>query len=671
MIKDLPDHYSMTEPATIYDEETLTVIELVGRLYAKVKHCIDEVNKNTENIPLYIANKFDDHLTGGAFDQQLKEYCADLEKRLDAIIGNTTEGSTTLDNEIIDARVNGDGAIMPTAGDAIRETWHNLKGFIDTFTNRFLSYNTRPHGMKYNRFNPFTCTPNTGLSNDDGTEVDATQWVTDFIAFKGGDTIYTTPACYKIAVYGSGMKFIGIAHDGSTLPDNASYVRVIFNNTDVAYFDRFKVTITNNAKYAVGYMPFYLREIDYEIEMLTHQITGKAFDSDSFIIGGLSINSKTMPVITAGTKRLVTPMPFTLLKGVSVSFGTARCRVFKIDSTTGKATMIHDDVSSFTVADTGLYMLAIRNSNNTELVAGTTFYSPVGADEILEQIIIKFDTNNTSHNAVRRAYQPNYEKELSVNMEHNDYPADITFIGDNLYVFNSSDDAHTDFKRISVYTVGANILTKQDIEITHNLGHVNSVDYSAGNNALIMGNGSNDGTLLGEIIIYPNVNMTNGAVLRYEDAIKINVGAEGWGIKTNVVWGERNLTGAYNLIYVITNNNQDVYKLCLHKSGTSFTGGYTIIDHWHTDEYIDVNQGSVFHNSTLYVGLGHEWLHFSGMHLMRDGSIHHNECYLQMYMQDGSTHHTGDYTSGIAVKDGYIYVYMSHGYIYKFREDII
>ena len=46
MIEKLTEHYSFTNPASVYDEEPLTALELVGRLANKIKEVIELVNKN-------------------------------------------------------------------------------------------------------------------------------------------------------------------------------------------------------------------------------------------------------------------------------------------------------------------------------------------------------------------------------------------------------------------------------------------------------------------------------------------------------------------------------------------------------------------------------------------------------------------------------------------------
>lgn len=49
MIDKLPTHYSMNNPASVYDEEALTALELAGRTAQKVNECVDLMNETHEH----------------------------------------------------------------------------------------------------------------------------------------------------------------------------------------------------------------------------------------------------------------------------------------------------------------------------------------------------------------------------------------------------------------------------------------------------------------------------------------------------------------------------------------------------------------------------------------------------------------------------------------------
>ena len=102
------------------------------------------------------------------------------------------------------------------------------------------------------------------------------------------------------------------------------------------------------------------------------------------------------------------------------------------------------------------------------------------------------------------------------------YMSDHTFIGDKLYVINASSDDHSSYAGVTVYKVDPDAKTATyEKTIQHNLGHANSIDYCAGTDCLILGNGSSDATLPGKIFILPNVSAKTS--WEFSDCIVIDV----------------------------------------------------------------------------------------------------------------------------------------------------
>lgn len=130
-------HYSLTTPASVYDEEAMTALELAGRTAGKVNECIDEVNR----LPTTVKEEVEKHIEGGAFDEQINEHTEELTHQMTAteqefeeevkvlrsqlanLLGSIQAGGGTgsMDNEIIDARVGFNGEINPSLGEAIRK----------------------------------------------------------------------------------------------------------------------------------------------------------------------------------------------------------------------------------------------------------------------------------------------------------------------------------------------------------------------------------------------------------------------------------------------------------------------------------------------------------------------------------------------------------------------
>lgn len=125
------NHYSITAAPSVYDEEAMTALELAGRTAAKVNESVEAFNELEEHtterlaaqdaaIPVKVAETVQEHIDGGTFDAQIDESLGNLELRMDNMLGSMTTGSTTMDAEIIDARLGEDDVRYTNLGSAIR-----------------------------------------------------------------------------------------------------------------------------------------------------------------------------------------------------------------------------------------------------------------------------------------------------------------------------------------------------------------------------------------------------------------------------------------------------------------------------------------------------------------------------------------------------------------------
>lgn len=149
------NHYSIENPATIYDEEAMTSLELAGRTAAKVNEIVGDQNKlrqeteehleaqdesirvmNEETMPGKVTEEVQEQIDNGSFDRAIDEYAGELEARLNNLLANTPEGSTTMDAEIIDARIGYNGNSFSNLGVAIRE---QIKIFARRYRNHVRS----------------------------------------------------------------------------------------------------------------------------------------------------------------------------------------------------------------------------------------------------------------------------------------------------------------------------------------------------------------------------------------------------------------------------------------------------------------------------------------------------------------------------------------------------
>lgn len=144
MIEKMNTHYSMTNPASIYDEEALTALELAGRTTAKVNECVEKCNETEtetrehlasqdllienrmdaqdEAIPVNVTNEVQKQINDGTFDKAIDKYAGNLENRVDNLLGSVTSGSTTMDAEIIDGRT-GEKETYANLGNAVRDAY--------------------------------------------------------------------------------------------------------------------------------------------------------------------------------------------------------------------------------------------------------------------------------------------------------------------------------------------------------------------------------------------------------------------------------------------------------------------------------------------------------------------------------------------------------------------
>lgn len=129
-------HYLLESIASIYDEESLTLPQLVARVTAKLNEVVktfntleNDTNRAIENqyilIPITIKERVEEYINNGDFNRAISTYLNHMNERLDNLLGSVTEGSTTLDAELLDLRVDPSGFVWDFAGEAIRYNTHN------------------------------------------------------------------------------------------------------------------------------------------------------------------------------------------------------------------------------------------------------------------------------------------------------------------------------------------------------------------------------------------------------------------------------------------------------------------------------------------------------------------------------------------------------------------
>lgn len=139
----LNHHYSMENPASVYDEEAMTALQLAARTTAKVNEAVEAFNEletntnahlseqdnniktmNEVTMPANVAAEVQRKIDSGEFADEIDKYAGNLERRVDNLLGVIAPGSTTsaMDAEIIDARLGVIGDSTETnLGNSIRK----------------------------------------------------------------------------------------------------------------------------------------------------------------------------------------------------------------------------------------------------------------------------------------------------------------------------------------------------------------------------------------------------------------------------------------------------------------------------------------------------------------------------------------------------------------------
>lgn len=133
------NHYSLNNPASIYNEEALTALELAGRTAGLVNECVDNFNQlesntvihlneqdkaiekmNNETMPAKVDTEVKEYVNNGTFNKVIDDSLNNLNERVDNLLGSVNEGSTSLDAEVIDIRTSAEGKVYANAGEAVR-----------------------------------------------------------------------------------------------------------------------------------------------------------------------------------------------------------------------------------------------------------------------------------------------------------------------------------------------------------------------------------------------------------------------------------------------------------------------------------------------------------------------------------------------------------------------
>lgn len=193
-IKPLSTHYSMENIPTVYDEEAMTVLKLVGRSDGKVNELVDAFNElegdtrtqmeaheqafNTmvnETMPAKVDSEVQRAVNDGTFDRAIDGRYGSLENRVDTLLGTVPEGGTSMDAEVIDGRTDETGVVHINLGDNIRTGVGRAVNSAGRFQNR-------------NKLNPNTM--RSGYLTDAGVFYESDSYkLSDYIPLEFGETV--------------------------------------------------------------------------------------------------------------------------------------------------------------------------------------------------------------------------------------------------------------------------------------------------------------------------------------------------------------------------------------------------------------------------------------------------------------------------------------------------
>lgn len=155
------NHYSLNNPASVYDEEALTALELAGRTASKVNEVVEDQNKlrtetekhldeqdtkiedhreyleqavkrqdetiatdinniKTATVPKAVTSEVQKRIDNGEFYAEIDKHLGNLNNRVDNLLGNVPAGGTTSDAELVDIRVDSEGQTHANAGASVR-----------------------------------------------------------------------------------------------------------------------------------------------------------------------------------------------------------------------------------------------------------------------------------------------------------------------------------------------------------------------------------------------------------------------------------------------------------------------------------------------------------------------------------------------------------------------
>lgn len=234
------NHYSLQNPASVYDEEALTALELAARTAGKTNECVEALNQMEADLPDKVEAAVQRHIDGGAFDQQVDEFAGELageiasvddklsqeitdvennlNKRINNIVANAGDGSVP--SEVVDARMDGYGTLNTSLSESIKK---QTKDAVNSYTGfMYLGGNT-PISFTYDDaggvdiYIPGRLSLRSDKGNGTIEWTDTITHIADNVTFAENSTKTVTihMVCYKSLVYNTLEKMFRLRNGGT------------------------------------------------------------------------------------------------------------------------------------------------------------------------------------------------------------------------------------------------------------------------------------------------------------------------------------------------------------------------------------------------------------------------------------------------------------------------
>lgn len=287
-IKPLNNHYSMVTPASVYDEEAMTALELAGRTAGKVNEIVEAVNAQDEKIetrlssieneqvPAAVENQFNENINDGTFNRMIEKHAGELTARVDNLENNYVPGSTTADAELFDIRLKANGHAAATAGASVRGQFKNIE---DALFGDYVPLKPRS--------NLLTIRENSSYNN--GTWYDGTA-TSEYVTLHGDASIYIeqtgSNSLLRVSLLKNDVNGEFIAtYDIAALPTATSPLHIPAETCLVISYQQGNFIVHHNSE-ALGYKtPKQMRVSDEEAKRLTENLNtfvNRASDANAF-----------------------------------------------------------------------------------------------------------------------------------------------------------------------------------------------------------------------------------------------------------------------------------------------------------------------------------------------------------------------------------------------------